>query len=135
MELDHVGVNVISLDEALVVLTGALGFELMSRETINDVAVAFVRLGSLELEVVEKRDARPGLSHLGLRVDDVRRAVADIDERVRPAGTIVSGTRGSVVQLLDAATTAGIPMHFCSRELNAIGSSDASSPARTGEAP
>jgi methylmalonyl-CoA epimerase len=87
-KLDHVGIAVPSIDDALGVYT-ALGLELAGTEEVPEqgVRVAFLPIGDTRLELLEPTGpdspiARhierrgPGLHHLSFRVDDIRAAMA-----------------------------------------------------------
>lgn len=118
MEIDHVAVKVPALPAALGVLVDGLGFEVVSREIAPDgaTAVAFVRMGGVELEVFESSQPGPALAHIGLRVRDLARAARRLEDRgVRSVGDEVPGTRGSRAVLLDPDTTIGVSMHLLVR--------------------
>jgi LAO/AO transport system kinase len=122
-KLDHVGIAVADLREALAFYRDALGLEI---EAVEDVAsqrvrAHFIPAGETALELLEataedspiaKYVARrgPGLHHVTLRVDDIRAALARlkdkgvrlIDEEPRP------GAHGSLVAFIHPASAHGV---------------------------
>jgi methylmalonyl-CoA epimerase len=93
MELDHVGIAVHSIDEGAA-LYRALGLELDGIEEVPEqgVRVGFLPLGGTRLELLEPLGpdspiARhlerrgPGIHHLSVRVDDIRAAMARLEDR------------------------------------------------------
>lgn len=87
--LDHVGINVINLDEAVDWYRKAFGFEVVSPFAIEDLGMRgtfVVTPDGVGLEIIERQGAQPsgepaedppaqalnvGLGHLCFRVDDV----------------------------------------------------------------
>jgi methylmalonyl-CoA/ethylmalonyl-CoA epimerase len=121
--LDHVGIAVRDLEEALRFYRDALGLEIDQPEEVASqrVRAHFVPVGESALELleatapesaiarfVEKRG--PGLHHVALRVDDIHAALADlkargvrlIDEQPRP------GAHHSLVAFLHPSSTHGV---------------------------
>ncbi|MCY4028690.1 MAG: methylmalonyl-CoA epimerase [Acidobacteria bacterium] len=92
--LDHVGIAVGDLGEALAFYREALGIEVEATEDVpsQGVRAHFLRVGSASLELLEATTesgpigrylARrgPGLHHLTLRVDDIRAALRAVAAR------------------------------------------------------
>jgi methylmalonyl-CoA/ethylmalonyl-CoA epimerase len=92
--LDHVGIAVPSIDEALPTWEAILGAAGSGRETVDSqgVEVVFVGSGAARVELVapsgpDSPVARflarrgPGIHHLGYRVPDIRAALADLEAR------------------------------------------------------
>ena len=121
--LDHVGIAVSNLNEALKFYRDALGLEIEGTEDIpsQQVRVHFASVGDPKIELleataptspiakyIEKRG--PGIHHLTLRVDDVAAALASlkargvrlIDETPRP------GAEGSMIAFIHPASTGGV---------------------------
>jgi methylmalonyl-CoA epimerase len=121
--LDHVGIAVRELDEAVRFYRDHLGLEIEQPEEVGSqrVRAHFIPVGESALELleatspesaiakfVEKRG--PGLHHVALRVDDIRAALAElkakgvrlIDEQPRP------GAHHSLVAFLHPASTHGV---------------------------
>ena len=129
--IDHVGIAVRDLSEALAFYRDALGLEVEETEEVasQHVRAHFVSAGTATLELLEATapdspiakflDKRgPGLHHITLRVDDIRAALADlkargvrlIDAEPRPGaeGALVafvhpSSAHGVLVELKQAA--------------------------------
>ena len=121
--LDHVGIAVKDLREALAFYRDALGLEIEAPEEVvsQRVRAHFIPVGGSKLELleataddspiakyVEKRG--PGLHHITLRVDDIRAALAQlkakgvrlIDETPR------EGAHGSLVAFIHPASAHGV---------------------------
>lgn len=115
--IEHVGVQVPDLREAIAFFCATLGFELRFEGLGPDgeTPVAFVACAGLELELFERGDGPARLEHLALRVsgDDVVAAGDALD--VTPASGEVQGMRGTRAVLLDAESTLGIRMHLSTR--------------------
>ena len=121
--LDHVGIAVASVDEALAFYRDTLGLEVEPPEEIASqrVRAHFVTVGDATLELLEATTADspiarflekrgPGMHHVALRVDDIEAALAElkargvrlIDETPRP------GAHGSRVAFLHPSSTHGV---------------------------
>ncbi len=121
--IDHIGVAVEDLDEAIALYRERLGMELEHRETVEEQGVEAVLLGVGESHVellrplgpdtaVGKFLARegPGLHHVAYGTDDIESAIESargaglrlIDERPRV------GMRGSRVAFLHPKSTGGV---------------------------
>jgi methylmalonyl-CoA/ethylmalonyl-CoA epimerase len=121
--IDHIGVAVEDLDEAIALHRDKLGMTLVHRETVSEQGVEAVLLdvGDSHVELLQplgpdtavgKFLARrgPGLHHVAYRVDDVEDALRQlaaagvrlIDERPR------SGIRNSRVAFVHPAATGGV---------------------------
>ncbi|MDE3154674.1 MAG: methylmalonyl-CoA epimerase [Acidobacteriota bacterium] len=121
--IDHVGIAVRDLSEALGFYRDALGLEIEDSEEVASqrVRAHFVAAGPATLELLEATssdspiakflDKRgPGLHHITLRVDDIRAALADlqargvrlIDHEPRP------GAEGAQVAFIHPSSTHGV---------------------------
>src|ERR1051326_3858626 len=121
--LDHVGIAVANLKEALAFYRDALGLEIEPPEEVASqrVRAHFIPAGEAALELLEatsedspiaKYVAKrgPGLHHITLRVDDIHAALARlkekgvrlIDETPRP------GAHGSPVAFIHPSSTHGV---------------------------
>jgi methylmalonyl-CoA/ethylmalonyl-CoA epimerase len=121
--LDHIGIAVANLDDALTFYRDALGLDIEPPEEVQSqrVRAHFIPAGEAALELLEataedspiarylsKRG--PGLHHITLRVDDIRaalqqlkaRGVRLIDEAPRP------GAHGSLVAFIHPSSTHGV---------------------------
>jgi methylmalonyl-CoA/ethylmalonyl-CoA epimerase len=134
LKLDHVGIAVDNLDEALKLYTGLLGLELKGTEVIEEqkVKTAFLPLGGpegTELELLESTDPEgpigkfianrgSGVQHLAFRVDDIDAALAElknagmrlIDEVPR------YGAGGGRIAFLHPKATKGVLVELCERK-------------------
>ena len=133
MKVDHLGIAVHSIEEALRFYQEALGLDVTGRETVEDqgVNVAMLPVGESRVELLEptgpdtpvgkfltKRG--PGLHHVCYLVSDIREALArmkaagvrliDEEPRVGAGGHLVafvhpSATGGVLVELAEASHT------------------------------
>ena len=131
--LDHVGIAVASIAEALPAYAAILGLEPVHVEDVpaEGVRVAFLPLaggGAIELlepvgsasplgRFLEKRG--PGVHHLSFRVPDcgaaIRAAEAAGVRTLPPAPR--PGSRGSLVAFFDPRDTGGVLIEVCERSL------------------
>jgi len=126
VEIDHLGIAVRSLEEALRFYGGVLGMEVKGRETVEAERVHVAMLpagtgtGSARVELLEASDesstiakfieARgPGLHHVALRVDDLAAAA----NRLQSAGARLvneprQGAGGHTYVFVHPASTGGV---------------------------
>ncbi len=121
--IDHVGVAVPSIDDALALYRDSLGMELVHRETVSEQGVdaALLDVGDSHIELLQPLGPEtavgrflsrrgPGLHHVAYRVASVQDALDAcaaagmrlIDETPR------TGIRGSRVAFLHPASTGGV---------------------------
>jgi methylmalonyl-CoA/ethylmalonyl-CoA epimerase len=121
--LDHIGIAVADLNEALEFYRGALGLEIGPPEEVASqrVRAHFIPVGGAALELleatapespiakyVEKRG--PGLHHVTLRVDDIRAALSHLKDRgvklidAEPR----AGAHGSLVAFIHPSSAHGV---------------------------
>lgn len=121
--IDHIGVAVEDLDEAIALYGERLGMELQHRETVEEQGVEAALLGVGESHVELLRPlgpdtavgkflsrSGPGLHHVAYGTDDIESAIDSvrsaglrlIDERPR------TGIRGSRVAFLHPKSTGGV---------------------------
>ena len=121
-EVDHVGIAVASIDEALRFYVGQLGMCVASREMAGQerVNVAMLPAGGSRIELLEPAEPGsalgrflekhgPGLHHVALRVPDLNAAV----ERMRAAGARIldeprSGAGGRRYVFVHPSSTGGV---------------------------
>jgi methylmalonyl-CoA/ethylmalonyl-CoA epimerase len=127
--LDHIGIAVSNLDEALAFYRDALGLEIETPEEVatQKVRAHFIPLGELgrgtgaSLELLEASDPSspiakylqkrgPGLHHITLRVDDIAAALAQLKARgVRLIDeTPTPGAHGSLVAFVHPSSAHGV---------------------------
>ena len=128
--LDHVGIAVRDLEDALRFYRDALGFEIEATEEVASqrVRAHFIPLGDSAVELLEAtapdspiakylEKHGPGLHHVTLRVEDVRAALAQlkargvrlIDETPRP------GAHGSLVAFIHPSSAHGVLVELIQR--------------------
>lgn len=121
--LDHIGIAVSDLDEALEFYRDALGLELGPAEEVASerVRAQFLPVGEASLELLEATAPEstiarsverrgPGIHHITLRVDDLQvaldrlkaRGVRLVDERPR------AGAGGSLVAFIHPSAAQGV---------------------------
>ena len=121
--LDHIGIAVANLEEALSFYRDALGLEIEPPEDVpsQHVRAHFIPAGESALELLEATDSEspiakyvarrgPGLHHITLRVDDIAGALASlkgrgvrlIDDTPRP------GAHGSLVAFIHPSSAHGV---------------------------
>jgi methylmalonyl-CoA epimerase len=131
VELDHVGIAVDDLDQALAFYRDALGLEVETPEDVpsQGVRAHFIPAGESALELLEAtaddspitkylRKRGPGLHHIALRVDDIRAALSQlqargvrlIDESPR------AGAHGSLVAFIHPSSAHGVLIELKQRK-------------------
>ena len=121
--IDHIGIAVTSISEALAFYRDALGLEVQAPEDVTSqrVRAHFIQTGESALELLEATSddspiakylakRGPGIHHVTLRVDDISAALAQlkargvrlIDEAPRP------GAHGSQVAFVHPSSTHGV---------------------------
>ncbi len=119
VRIDHLGIGVRSLDDALVFYRDLLGLEVSGREEVphEKVRIAMLPAGEARIELLEATSEDspvgkrgPGLHHVALRVPDLEAAV----ERLRGAGVrlvtdkIQSGAGGHRYIFIHPASAGGV---------------------------
>lgn len=128
--LDHIGIAVANLDEALRFYRDALGLEVETPEDVPSqrVRAHFIPVGESALELLEATDDSspiakyttkrgPGLHHITLRVDDLAAALARLKERgvrliddsPRP------GAHGALVAFIHPSSAHGVLVELMER--------------------
>jgi len=121
--LDHVGIAVADLGEALAFYRDALGLDIETSEEVASqrVRAHFIPAGEAKLELLEATAADspiatyvakrgPGLHHITLRVDDIRAALAQL--KAKGVRLIDSdpreGAHGSLVAFIHPSSAHGV---------------------------
>jgi methylmalonyl-CoA epimerase len=128
--LDHIGIAVANIDDALAFYRDALGLEIEAPEVVASqrVKAHFIPAGESALELLEAtaedspiaryvQKRGPGLHHITLRVEDIRAALAQlqargvrlIDESPRP------GAHGSLVAFIHPSSAHGVLVELTQR--------------------
>ena len=121
--IDHIGIAVSSISEALAFYRDALGLEVQAPEEVGSqrVRAHFIQTGDSALELLEPTSddspiARylakrgPGIHHVTLRVDDISAALAQLKARgVRLIDDVPRpGAHGSRVAFIHPSSTHGV---------------------------
>ena len=120
--IDHLGIAVKSIDEALLYYAAQLGLKVASRETVEheQVHVAMLPAGDSRIELLEASDpdstiARfiakrgPGLHHVALRVPDLNAIIKRLESGgVRLLGPPRKGAGGHTYVFVHPASTGGV---------------------------
>jgi methylmalonyl-CoA/ethylmalonyl-CoA epimerase len=129
-KIDHVGIAVKNLDEALKFYENVLGLKAAGTEVVEEqkVKVAFLPTGDSEVELLEATSEDSpvakfiekngeGIQHIAYRVDDVEAAIAKmkelgmrmIDEKPR------YGAGGAKIAFCHPKSTGGVLVELCQR--------------------
>ena len=128
--LDHIGIAVANIGEALSFYRDALGLDIEPPEEVPSqrVRVHFIAVGESALELLEATDdgspsakytakRGPGLHHITLRVDDIAAALARLKERgVRLIDDAPRpGAHGSLVAFIHPSSAHGVLVELMQR--------------------
>ncbi len=129
-KIQHLGVAVVSIDDALAFWRDGLGLELKQIEVVEDqgVRVAMLPIGDSRIELLEATGAETpvgkfiakrgvGMHHLCVEVDDINAKLAElkargvrlIDEQPR------TGAGGALVAFVHPASTGGVLIELTQR--------------------
>lgn len=94
LKVDHIGIAVSNLDEAIKVYTEVLGLELAGTEVVEaqKVRVAFLPVGDTEIELLESTSPDgpiakfiekngEGIQHLAFKVDNIEEAIQSMKDK------------------------------------------------------
>ncbi|MDI9495597.1 MAG: methylmalonyl-CoA epimerase [Bacillota bacterium] len=130
-KIDHIGIAVKNLEEALNFYENILGLKSAGFEIVEEqkVKVAFLPIGDTEVELLESTEedgpiARyiakngEGVQHIAYRVDDIEKAIEDmkekgirmIDEKPR------YGAGGAKIAFCHPKSTHGVLIELCQRD-------------------
>ncbi|MDD2446920.1 MAG: methylmalonyl-CoA epimerase [Tissierellia bacterium] len=130
-KIDHLGIAVKDLDEALKFYEDVLGIKCVETEVVEDqkVKTAFLPIGDTEIELLESTSedgpiARhiekrgEGIQHIAFKVDDIEKALEElkskgirlIDEKPR------KGAGGAMIAFLHPKSTHGVLIEICQRD-------------------
>ena len=130
-KLDHIGIAVEKIDEALPFWEGLLGLPLHGTEEVKEqkVRTAFLPVGDSEVELLESLDAEgpiakfiaakgQGIQHIAFRVDDIDAALAELKEKgLRLIDeTPRYGAGGARIAFLHPKATGGVLIELCERK-------------------
>ncbi len=125
-KIDHIGVAVSDLDEALKLYRDTLGLKVTATEDFGGMKIAFIPIGDTEFELLQPTDPNgalakflekrgEGIQHIALRVDDVEKSLEElkakglrvIDEKPRP------GAGGASIAFFHPKSTHGVLLEIC----------------------
>ncbi len=130
-KIDHIGIAVNNLDEAVRLYKDVLGLELHGVEVVEEqkVKVAFLPVGGSEIELLESTSPEgpiakfieskgQGIQHIAFQVDDIEEALEEmkakgmrlIDEKPR------YGAGGAKIAFLHPKSTGGVLIELCERK-------------------
>lgn len=130
-KIDHIGIAVRSLDEAVALYEKAFGFRCRAREDVasQNVRVAFFQVGEVEIELLEPIDEEgpiakflashgPGVHHIAYATDDLK---AQLGEASGAGCKLINtepfdGAHGKLVAFLHPKSTFGVLTEFCARK-------------------
>ena len=127
-KIDHIGIAVSNLDEALKLYRDTLGLNVEATEEFEGMKIAFIPVGDTEFELLQPVDTSgalakfiekrgEGVQHIALRVDDVEKSLEElkakglrvIDEKPRP------GAGGAKIAFFHPKSTMGVLLEICQR--------------------
>lgn len=127
-KINHIGVAVVSLEEALPFYRDTLGMEFSGTEEVASqlVKVAFLSVGESKIELLEPTSPEspvakflekngPGVHHVAYGVDDIEKAIAQlmaggtrmIDQAPRP------GAHGARIAFIHPKSSGGVLTELC----------------------
>lgn len=125
-KINHLGIAVQNLDEALAFYRDVLGLTPTHEETFEGMRIAFIPVGESELELLEPCDADgpiarfldkhgPGIQHVAFEVDDVDATVADLQAKgARLIDTVARpGADNTRIAFLHPKGTHGVLIEVC----------------------
>ncbi|HOG20353.1 MAG TPA: methylmalonyl-CoA epimerase [Salinivirgaceae bacterium] len=128
--IEHIGIAVKNLDDAIPFFTKLLGQECYAIEEIKDqkVKTAFFKVGQTKIELLEPTDPEgpigkfiekrgEGIHHIAFAVDDVNAALKEAEEmNIRLIDkTGRKGAEGLNIGFLHPKSTYGVLTEFCSK--------------------
>jgi len=125
-KIDHIGIAVSDLDEALKLYCDTLGLKVEKTEEFEGMKIAFIPIGDTEFELLQPTDPNgalakflekrgEGIQHVALRVEDVQQSLEElkakglrvIDEKPRP------GAGGASIAFFHPKSTRGVLLEIC----------------------
>lgn len=132
-KIEHLGIAVPSIAEALPYYEGVLGLTCYAIEEVADqkVKTAFLKVGEVKIELleptspestvakfIEKNGGRGGFHHIAYAVNDIEARLQEVSEKgvqlidKTPRG----GAEGMTIAFLHPKSTAGILTEFCEKK-------------------
>jgi len=128
--IEHIGIAVQNLEDAIAYYEGILGLKCYSIEEVVDqkVKTAFFQVGDTKIELLESTDPEgpigkfienkgPGIHHLAFAVDNATDSLKEAEEKgVRLIDkTSRKGAEGLNIGFLHPKATLGVLTEFCSK--------------------
>ncbi len=128
--IEHIGIAVNSLDEAIPYYEKTLGLKCYAVEEVADqkVKTAFFMVGETKIELLESTDPEgpigkflekkgAGVHHIAFAVDDVNQSLSELDEKgVRLIDkTSRKGAEGLNIGFLHPKSTMGVLTEICAK--------------------
>ncbi len=129
--IEHIGIAVNSLDEAIPYYENTLGMKCYAVEEVTDqkVKTAFFMVGQTKIELLESTDPNgpigkflekrgPGFHHLAFAVDDVNESLAELEGKGVQLidKTPRKGAEGLNIGFLHPKSTMGVLTEICGKE-------------------
>ncbi len=129
--IEHIGIAVKDLNEAIQYYEGKLGLKCYAVEEVADqkVKTAFFKVGDTKIELLESTDPEgpigkfiekkgPGVHHLAFAVDNVDEALKSVEEK---GVNLIDkqkrkGAEGLSIGFLHPKSTLGVLTEFCGEE-------------------
>lgn len=130
-KIDHLGIAVENLSEAVSLFRDTLGLEFAGEETVAEqkVKTAFFPLGDSSIELLEPTEPDspigkflakkgPGIHHIALRVEDVAKAIETLKQKgVRMIDEVArTGAHGAKIAFIHPKSTPGLLVELCQRD-------------------
>lgn len=132
-KIEHLGIAVPSIAEALPYYEGVLGMTCYAIEEVADqkVKTAFLKVGEVKIELleptspestvakfIEKNGGRGGFHHIAYAVNDIEARLAEVAEKGVQLidKTPRAGAEGMTIAFLHPKSTAGILTEFCEKK-------------------
>ena len=129
--IEHIGIAVTSLDEAIPFYEKVLGLDCYSIEEIKDqkVKTAFFKIGQTKIELLEPTDPESavakfiskrgeGIHHIAFAVNDIDRKLKEFEEKgVRLIDNVSrKGAEGMDIGFLHPKSTFGVLTELCEKK-------------------
>jgi len=127
-KLNHIGVAVKSIDEALPFYKDILGLKYEGDEVVEEqkVRVAFLAVGESRFELLESTDSEgaiakyiekkgTGIQHIAIEVDNIEQALKELEEKGIAVidKTPRKGAHDNLIAFLHPKSTGGVLVEIC----------------------
>lgn len=128
--VDHIGIAVSSLEEALFLYTEQLGMTHIKTETVasQGVNIAFLNAGSVKLELLEATAPNspiarfiekkgPGIHHIAYKVENIEERIAELKNKGMEMiqDSPIPGAGGNMIAFMHPKATGGVLMELCGK--------------------